>query len=132
MNGPTTINVTLAGDTAIAVPKNTTVYTDVIDLSGLENFVLSYQAACTGSPDFDIDIEQATEPPATENVSDGNYVLPEGLSTIADGITTKTVHLKSLSPVAVRYIRFKITENTNSVTDLVMTMKLSIMNKFAN
>lgn len=130
MNGPIAIQATLGGSAAIAVPKSATVYTDAINIAGLDTFALTYVAACTGTPDLKIEIEQGIVPPAAGNAADANFTAPVGLSAVEANLIAKTVSHKAISPVAVQFIRFKITEQTGTVTDTVVTMHLSALNRF--
>lgn len=129
-NGPTAIPVTLAGSAAIAVPINTAVYTDAIQLCDCDQFALSYKAAGTGTAGVKIEMQMGIVPPAAGNASDVNFVVPETISDIVSNLTNKNQHHQSIAPVPVRYIRFKITELTNVMTDLVMTLNLSVQKKY--
>ena len=131
MNGPIATNVTLGGSTAIAVGKSAIVYTDSIALENIDTFALSFSCATVGTPDIKIEIQQSTEPPATEGSADGNFVTPSGVNVLVGNLTTKTVYHYGLQLVPVKYLRFKLTEQTGTVTDTVMTMKFSKQARFA-
>jgi len=130
MNGPISKSITLGGLAAIAVPKNTVVYTDSIRLDGLDAFAITYSCACTGTPSVKIEIEQSIVVPTAENAANTNFTVPVGASDVVSNLITKTVYHKGLTLVPVQYLRFKITELTNTVTDTVMTMYFSYQNRF--
>lgn len=129
MNGPQAIPVTLAGVAAMGITKNTAMYTDPIDISGLDEFALSIILAGTGSVSCKVQLEQGMVLPAG-NSSDAAFSVPTGISDIIANLAVKTIVHIALSPVCVRYIRFIITELTNSSTDTVATASVSAMNRF--
>ena len=131
MNGPHHKAVTLASSAAIACTKNTVIYTDSINISNLDGFGLAIILAGTGAVSCKIEMEQSYKAPAVENVADANYVVPTGISDIISNLAVKTQNLIALSPLRMKYIRFKITELTNVSTDTVATMFLTFTNAFA-
>ena len=130
MNGPDIKPVKLANSTSIAVGTGATVYTDVLDLAGLDTFALSYKVACTGTPNIKIEIEQGIVKPTNANAADDNYATPETLAEINDALIDENIHHQAIFPVGIKYLRFKITEQTTTVADSVLTMNLSIQNRF--
>ncbi|MFA5165611.1 MAG: hypothetical protein WC481_08650 [Candidatus Omnitrophota bacterium] len=131
MNAPTIISVLTAAESAsIAVGAGLTVYTKAIDLSNVDQFALSYKVACTGVPNIKIEMEQSVVKPTTEGAADANFVVPETIADVDASLTDEDVHIKALSPVCVQFIRFKITEVTGVVADSVLTMNLSVQNRF--
>lgn len=128
-NGPWVIPVKLAGNTAIALGVGATIYADSQALFDLDTFALSYRAACTGVPNVKIELEQAVVAPATENIADENYVVPEGISAIEPALTDELQHHRPIFPVCLPFMRLKITEVTGTVTDTVLTINLVVQRK---
>lgn len=124
--GPDSKVICLAGSASVAVPKNTAVWTDAIDLHGLEEFTLSYKASGTGTVGCKIELEQSLVPPTGANVTDGNFVVAEGQQPIVDGLNDKLQHHAKIYPVCIRYMRLKITEQTNVMTNLTLDLQLSV------
>jgi len=129
MNGPVSIPVTLATSASLAVGAGLTIYTDAIRLDGLDTFALAYIAACTGAPNVKIEMEQSIVAP-TANALDLNSVVPETISEINAALVDELLHLQAIFPVGVSFIRFKITELSGITADTVLTMNLSVQNRF--
>ena len=131
MNGPNSYPVKLAGNAAIAVGAGATIYTDVVNLSGVDTFALSYKVACLpNTPNIKIEMEQGIEKPATPNIADDGYVVPETVSEINASLVDELTHHQAIFPIAIKYLRLKITELTNTVTNSVLTINLSVQNRF--
>jgi hypothetical protein len=130
MNEPKSFAITLSGDADISVPKNTAIYTDSFKFGDVDTFALSYIVACTGTPDIKIEMEQSRVAPATENVADSNFAVPQTIADIESSLTSKTIRHAGFTPLPLLYVRFKITEQTNSVTDTVVNLWLSMQKKF--
>jgi hypothetical protein len=129
-NGPVSISVKLAGSAVLSVGASGTIYTDPIQLSNFDNFALTYSISCTGTPNIKIEIEQAIVAPAATNAADSNYVTPEGITPVESTLVNKTTHHRAIALVPVEYFRLKITEQTGSVADSVLTISLSVQRKF--
>lgn len=130
MNEPTIFEMTLAGDADIAVGKGLTVYTDSFKLGDANEFALVYIQAATGIPNIRIEMEQGRVSPATENAADVNFGVPKNAGTIETALTSKAVQMTQLTPIALNFIRFKITDNDTGPTDTVVNMWLSTQKKF--
>ena len=130
--GPFSYQIKLGGVTPVAVPKNGTIYTDVFDLSGVDEFVLSYKAAGTGSASVKVELEQSLVGPAVPNTADANFVIPDNAQDVNSNLSDKDQHHIRLFPVCVRFMRFKITELTDVMTDLALTLNLSLQKKIPN
>ena len=98
-------------------------YSDAWELVDLSNFALEYQAACTGTPGVKLEIEQSSD--------NSNWYTPETIADINSSLTDKSLHGQQLSPITMRYLRIKVTELTTTVTDTVVTIKLSVQKRFA-
>jgi len=130
MNEPISFKIKLAGDANISVPKGRTIYTDSFRFGDVNDFALVYIQTCTGIPNIKIQMEQSRVPPTTENAADNNFGVPKTVGDLETALTSKIIQLMQLTPITVGYIRFKITEQTNLVTDTVVNMWLSLQKKF--
>jgi hypothetical protein len=124
LNEPKPYNVTYSGSTSIVVPKNEYIYTDAFKFGGVNDFAVVYQVACTGIPNVRIQMEQS--------IDGTNWFTPKGVGDIETTLTSKTLQGQVLTPLCVAYTRFKITEQTDLVTDTVVTMSISLQKKFDN
>jgi len=129
MNGPSVYTIGIAGSATVAVGVGAIVYTDAKRLDGLDTFALSYQAVCTGVPNVKIEMEQGIVKPSG-NVADTNFVVPETVSEINVALTDSLLHHQAIFPIGVPYIRLKITELSGVATDTVLTINLSVQNRF--
>jgi len=130
MNEPKSFAITLAESEDISVPKSTTVYTDAYKFGDTDTFALSYLVACTGTPGLKIEMEQGRVAPATGNAADSNFAVPQGIADIESALTSKTIQHAGFTPLPLLYVRFKITEQTASVTDTVINIWISLQKKF--
>jgi hypothetical protein len=98
---------------AIACNAQAVVYTPSFRLQQGTNFSLGYQAAhASANPDLKLELEESVtgKQPTTEEAADAtNFVVAEGVSAIEANLTTKTAHLKTLTPVVSQWGRIKIT-----------------------
>ena len=122
MNEPQAYQQALNKNVNIAVPKNTFIYTDTFKFGGVNDFAITYQVSCTGLPSIKIELQQS--------IDGTNWFLPKTISDIETALTSKALQGGPLSVVCVSYIRFKITELTNTVTDTVVNMSVVIQPKF--
>lgn len=130
MNGPRHKAVNVAGSPIVACTKNTAIYTDAFDRANLSGMALSIILAGTGAVSCKVELEQSYKLPATENIADANWVVPDGAADVVTNLAVKTQRHIALSPVTMRYVRLKITELTNVSTDTVATAWFSYMNAF--
>jgi hypothetical protein len=108
----------------VAVPKNGIAYSKAFDLTDLDVFAMEYKAACTGTPGVKIEVEQS---------SDGsNWYVPDTLAETNPSLTDKNQHGCQLILITVRLMRIKFTELTDTVTDTVMTIGISVQKRFAS
>ena len=129
MNGPVAKSITLGGVAAIACTKNTAVYTDAIAINGCDEFALSIILTGTGAVSVKVEMQQGIVAPAAGNAADANFVVPTGINDIISNLAVKTqVHI-ALAPLAIQWIRFKLTDLTNVSTDTVAVMNVSLMNR---
>ncbi len=130
MNEPVSFIIKLAGSADIAVGASATIYTDTFIFGDVNEFALSYKVTCTGLPDVKIEMQQSITLPAIENTDDDNFAVPKTVGDIETSLTSKAIQHMPLSPVTVKYIRFKITENTGLVADTVVNIWISLQKKF--
>ena len=130
MNEPVAFQMKLAGSQDITLGSSATVYTDSVKLGDVDYFALSYIVTCTGVPNLKIEMEQSLVAPATENAADSNFGVPKTIGDIESALTALTIQHMQLMPITIPYIRFKITEQTDSVEDTVVKMWLSLQKKF--
>ena len=130
MNQPESFAVTLAGSEDISVPTSTAIYTDAYKFGDVEAFALIYLVACTGTPDLKIEMEQSRVAPTTENIADSNFSVPTGSADIESSLTAKTIKHAPFTPLPILYVRFKITEQTDLVSDTVINVWISMQKKF--
>lgn len=109
--------------TTVSVGAGATDYSETYDLIDLSAFALEYQIACTGTPNIKIELQQSSD--------NSNWYIPETLANIDASLTDENLHGIRLSPIPVRYLRLKVTELTSTVTDTVVTFKLSAQKRFA-
>lgn len=122
MNEPTSYPIKLNSSADIAVPKNSTIYTDAYKFGGVNDFALVYQCSCTGIPSVRITMEQSI---------DGlNWFTPTTVGDIEANLTSKSLKGCQLTPICVLYIRFKITELTDLVTDTTLNMWIVLQKKY--
>jgi len=122
-NGPKVLEDRYNGTQAIAVGSGAVAYSAAVSLTDLSDFALEYKVACTGTPDVKIEMQQC---------SDGvNWYTPKGFNAIEDSVTDKAQHGAQITPITVEWVRFKITENTSTVTDTVVTLKINVQRKWA-
>ena len=130
MNEPKAFPMTLATSQDITLGSSAVIYTDSVKLGDVDYFALSYIVTCTGVPNLKIEMEQSIVAPATENAADSNFGVPRTVGDLVSALTAKTIQHQQLMPVTIPYVRFKITEQTTTVTDTVVKMWLSLQKKF--
>ena len=81
-------------------------------------------SAPSGTPDVKVELEESWKEPANPNASDGDYVIPDGASAVFSGINDQNAHIKSLSPVPMKYGRFKITGINSNPAGTVLNIRI--------
>ena len=116
----------VTGTEIMSVPSTSTYYTQSVDISKSLYFGLHLQAvSASGSPSLQIDMEQSSVRPTTEGAADGTYVIPDGASAIYSNLNDELWHVKSITPVPMRYARLKITGLAgNHATDTTLQVKI--------
>jgi len=130
MNEPVAFSMKLATSQNITLGSSAVVYTDSFRFGDVDYFALSYIVTCTGIPNLKIEMEQSIVLPVAENAADVNFGVPKTIGDIETALTAKTIQHMQLMPVTIPYVRFKITEQTGTVTDTVVQMWLSLQKKF--
>jgi hypothetical protein len=130
MNEPVAFSMKLAGSQNITLGSSAVIYTDTFRFGDVDYFALSYIVSCTGLPNLKIEMEQSIVLPVAENAADVNFGVPKTIGDIETALTATTIKHMQLMPVTIPYVRFKITEQTGTVTDTVVKMWLSLQKKF--
>ena len=112
LNGP----IVIGSAQAISVASSAIAYSNAWGLTDLNNFALEYKVAGTGTPDVDIDMEQSSDAV--------NWYTPNTISQIVTSCTDTNQHGLAITPICVRFLRFKVTEGAG-LSDCVVTLKLS-------
>ena len=112
-------------ESALAVATTSTVYSKSFNLSYGRFFALSYKATSAGAVNLKIELEQCYEPPTTEGSADGDFAVPEGVSEIDAGLTDENQHHISVSPIPLKYGRFKVTGLAGNDASTTLELKLS-------
>ena len=131
MNEPVSYPMKLATSQNITLGSSAVIYTDSFKFGDVDYFALSYIVTCTGIPNLKIEMEQSMVAPVTENAADTNFGVPKTIGDIETALTSTTIQHMQLMPVTISYVRFKITEQTGTVTDTVVNMWLSLQKKFS-
>lgn len=115
------------GGVTMSVPSTSTYYTKAVDISKGIYFGLHVQAvSSSASPSLQIDIEQSSVLPATEGSADSNFVIPDGASAVFSNLNDEVWHVKSITPVPMKYARLKITGLGGNASDTTLQAKIFI------
>jgi hypothetical protein len=110
-----------------AIASTATVYSNSIRVGGANVVGIAYQATSSGGlPDLLIQVEQSYSKPTTEGSSDAKYVIPEDMANVETNLTTETWHVKSLSLVPMKYMRFKVTGNAANPADALLNLEIFV------
>ena len=114
------------GNDSMSVPSTTTYYTNAVPVGKGLSFGLWLKAtSAAGSPSLQIDYEMSYKKPATENASDGDWVVPDGASSIYTNLNDEIAHVKQITLCPMTYVRLKITGLAgNHATDTVLEAKI--------
>lgn len=94
----------------ITIPTTTTVYSRAFRLNYGQAFGIWLRAGNgSGTANMKIQLEQSNVVPVTEGAADGNYVIGDGVADVYSNLNDALAHVKTLSPVPMKYARFKIT-----------------------
>jgi hypothetical protein len=123
-NGPVYIKTT-TGElvSTISIAASATGYSEAFELIDLNDFSVEYKAACTGIPNVKLQIQQR----ASESV---DWATPDNMADIKGSLVDKNQHLAKLAIVPARYIRIKAVEQTTSVDDTVITIRIVGQKKY--
>lgn len=122
-NGPRLIK-NMSGNLTedIAVNAGSVAYSIAFCLIDLDSFALGYKAACTGSPNVKVEIEQSFD--------NSTFFSPDTFASINDSLTNKNQHGAQIAPITAPYMRIKITELSGVVTDTVITTQVAAQKRF--
>jgi len=109
--GPETRQIMDGATDVIEIPCGSTgvYYSRSISLAYGKYFAISYKASSTGTVELKLEFEQSWVLPTTEGSADDNWVEPESASDINAALADEVWHHESISPVAVPFLRVKIT-----------------------
>lgn len=96
----------------ITIPSTTVVYTRTFKLNYGQAFGVWLQAGNgSGTANMKVQLEQSyldlTE--AQQGSSSANYVIGDGVADVYSNLNDTTAHVKTISPVPMKYGRYKIT-----------------------
>ncbi len=107
----------------IIIPSTTTVYSRAFRLNYGQAFGVWLQAANgSGTANMKVQLEQSYIAPTTEGSADANYVIGDGVADVYSNLNDTTAHIKTLSPVPMKYARFKITGLGSNPADASITI----------
>ena len=116
----------MAGVDEIAVATTGTIYSQAVGLPRNATFCATVKASSGGTITLAVELESANEVPATEEVADGNYVIPDGKSEVIAALADALVHRAPYAPAATKFCRFKITgSGSNAATTKIDRLELS-------
>lgn len=94
-------------------------------------FAASWKATVSaGAPELKIEMEQSWAVPGTEGSSDTDWVEPESATDVDASLTDENWHHKAISPVAMPYIRFRITATGSNHSSCTLQIKLHTQEEF--
>ena len=107
---------------AITIPSTTTVYSRAFRLNIGQAFGIWLQAGNgSGTANMKVQLEQSYIVPTTEGSSDANWVIGDGVADIYPNLNDTNAHVKSLTPVPMKYGRLKITGLGANPADATLT-----------
>lgn len=107
----------------IPVASTATVYTKSFMIGNVESMGLLAKATSDGSVQVLIEMEIGPAVPTTEGAADSNYFEAEGypdIMTLVDEIN----HLKPITPIPMKYARFKLTGQGSNHSSTTVNLKL--------
>lgn len=116
--------IQLAKETALA--GNVTIYSNAVQVGAKgSNFGVWFKAtSVAGAPDVTVQYEESYTLPTTEGAADTNYVVPANAVDVCTNRIVETALVDSISPVAMKYLRFKIIGNAANNADTLVTLYL--------
>lgn len=124
-NGPVYIKVSESDVvvSTISIDKSEVGYSDAFELIDLNDFAIEYKVECTGIPNVKLQVQQRAH-------KDVDWATPDNMADIKSALTDKNQHLAKLAIVPARYLRIKATEQTGSVDDTVITIRIVAQKKY--
>lgn len=111
----------------IVVPSTTVVYSRTFRINYGQAFGVWYQAGNgSGTANMKIQLEQSYRAPTTEGAADATFVIGSGVADIESNLADTTAHVKSLTPVPMKYARLKITGLGSNPADATLNLWLFI------
>jgi len=122
---PTSLEIKTSSDsTTLAVASTATVYTKSFPLPYGGSFGVSAKAASSGTINVKVELEESYRLPINEGSADDYWVVPTGISDVFTSVANSTQLHKALSPIVMRYGRFKLTGVASNDASTTLTMFL--------
>lgn len=124
-NGPVYLKPVGSSDdyATISIGAGETGYSAAFELIDLNDFSLEYKANCTGSPNVKLQLQE-------RGSVDVDWSEPDNMGSIKAALEDKNQHLCHLAPYPARFIRIKAVEQTITVTDTVITIRVIAQRKY--
>lgn len=120
--GESSLVVNSLGTSPITIVSTTVIYSRHFKLARGQAFGIWYQAGNgSGTANMKIQLEQSYKLPTTEGASDASWIIGSGVSDIETNLNDTTAHLKSISPVPMKWARLKITGLGGNPADATLT-----------
>lgn len=117
------INNASGAPAPIVIPNTTTVYSQSFKLYYGQVFGVWLQAGNgSGTANMKIQLEQSRIVPTTQGAADANWVIGDGVADVYSNLNDTNAHIKTLSPVPMKYGRFKITGLGSNPVDASITI----------
>lgn len=109
----------------IAVASTAVVYTRSFPLYWATFFGIWVRAtSATGTPDVMIELQESYKEPTTEGSAEASlWVEPDGFANVFDSIADENAHIKTITPVPMKYGRYKITGNAANPADSIVNIE---------
>ena len=112
-----------ATEEAVSVGADAIAYSEAWSLVDLSSFALEYKVAATGTPSVKLELQQRSSP-------DVGWSDPKTLADIESNVNDKNQHSTQLFLITLAQMRIKITELTTTVSDTVVTLRLSAQKRY--
>lgn len=116
------VNNSTGAPPPITIANTTVVYSRHFRLNLAQAFGIWLQAGNgSGTANMKIQLEQSYVVPATEGAADANYVIGDNVADIYSNLNDALAHVKTISPVPMKYGRLKITGLGSNPVDATLT-----------
>ncbi len=125
-NGPIYLNISTSATvkvSTITIGAGATGYSDAFGLIDLNDFSLEYKVAGTGIVSVKLRLQERQD-------TNRDWCIPDNMADIRPNVVDKNQHICRLAPLPGRYIRIEAIEQTKSVTDTVVTIRVIAQRKY--